>query len=98
MQSFGIDTFQVQQSSAAQATTAYVDFLLQTAKQQDSVAAIITTMTPCMRLYTFLGQRIHAATVGRKDLPYQRWVDAYAVDEFEVRSPYACLLDAMLVL
>lgn len=69
-----------------QATTAYVDFLLQTAKQQTSVAAIITAMTPCMRLYTFLGQRMHAATSGHKDLPYQRWVDAYAVDESEVSS------------
>jgi thiaminase (transcriptional activator TenA) len=58
------------------ATLAYTDFLLKTAALQ-SVGETCAAMTPCMRLYAFIGQSLTA------DGPYAEWVQTYAAPEFE---------------
>jgi thiaminase/transcriptional activator TenA len=62
------------------ATAAYVDFLLGTAKRGD-LGETIAGMTPCMRLYAFLGQEL-----AKKDVApaYADWVKTYADPGFEV--------------
>jgi thiaminase/transcriptional activator TenA len=61
------------------ATAAYVDFLLGTAKRGD-LGETIAGMTPCMRLYAFLGQAL-----AQKDVApaYADWVKTYADPGFE---------------
>ena len=61
------------------ATRAYVDFLLETARRGD-LGETIAAMTPCMRLYAFLGQ-----SLARKNVAplYADWVSAYADPAFE---------------
>lgn len=63
------------------ATKAYCDFLLATASLQ-GVGHTCAAMTPCMRLYAFLGQSL--ATEPRLPAnPYQQWIDTYAAPAFE---------------
>jgi thiaminase (transcriptional activator TenA) len=64
------------------ATLAYTDFLLHTAALR-SVGETCAAMTPCMRLYAFLGQSLAAAGIA-PDNPYAEWVGTYASSEFEV--------------
>jgi thiaminase/transcriptional activator TenA len=72
-----------------QATRAYVDFLLDTARRGQP-GETIAAMTPCMRLYAFLGQ----ALAGRDVAPvYADWVKTYAAPEFEA---LAARLEALL--
>ena len=61
------------------ATRAYVDFLLGNARQGD-LGETIAGMTPCMRLYAFLGQ-----TLAKKDVApaYADWVKTYSDPGFE---------------
>jgi thiaminase/transcriptional activator TenA len=61
------------------ATQAYVDFLLETARRGD-LGETIAGMTPCMRLYAFLGQAL-----AKKDVAaaYADWVKTYADPGFE---------------
>ena len=61
------------------ATRAYVDFLLHTARQ-GQLGETIAGMTPCMRLYAYLGQ-----TLARKDVApvYADWVKTYSDPGFE---------------
>jgi thiaminase/transcriptional activator TenA len=61
------------------ATQAYVDFLLGTARRGD-LGETIAGMTPCMRLYAFLGQEL-----AKKDVApaYADWVKTYADPGFE---------------
>lgn len=63
-----------------EATTAYTDFLLARAGLGD-VGETCAAMTPCMRLYAFLGQEL---TRVRKteDNPYAEWIATYAAPEF----------------
>jgi thiaminase/transcriptional activator TenA len=61
------------------ATTAYVDFLLTTARR-GNLGETIAAMTPCMRLYAFLGRAL--ATTGAA-ARYAEWVKAYADPAFE---------------
>lgn len=61
------------------ATRAYVDFLLETARAGD-LGATIAAMTPCMRLYAFLGQNLARTDVARL---YDEWVKTYADPGFE---------------
>lgn len=77
-------------ASAAPATRNYVDFLLKTATTRHSVAEILAAMTPCMRLYAFLGQGIRAALGGMPDErhPYSRWIGSYGTNEFGVCCLY----------
>ena len=61
------------------ATAAYVDFLLGTAKR-GALGETIAGMTPCMRLYAFLGREL-----AKKDVApaYADWVKTYADPGFE---------------
>jgi thiaminase/transcriptional activator TenA len=71
------------------ATKAYVDFLLETARN-GRLGETIAAMTPCMRLYAFLGRdlaKTHVAPL------YTEWVATYADPGFEA---LACRLEALL--
>lgn len=72
-----------------EATKAYVDFLLETARRGD-LGETIAAMTPCMRLYAFLGRSLAAARV---EPLYAEWVKAYADPNFEA---LAAGLEALL--
>jgi thiaminase/transcriptional activator TenA len=75
-QRWGIDLSTV---TPAPATTAYTDFLLATAAL-GGVGLTCAAMTPCMRLYAHLGQRLADGPV---DGRYAEWVDTYADPAFE---------------
>jgi thiaminase (transcriptional activator TenA) len=77
----------------AAATRAYTDFLLATASLQ-SVGETCAAMTPCMRLYAYLGQQLSAgAAQSVSATPYQEWIDTYAAPEFEA---LAATLESLL--
>ena len=61
-------------------TSAYSDFVLRTASLEP-VGHTIAAMTPCMRLYAFLGQEL-AAKLDPEN-PYREWVEAYASADTE---------------
>ncbi|HEU4421687.1 MAG TPA: TenA family protein [Pilimelia sp.] len=63
----------------APATLAYTDFLLATAAL-GGTGLTCAAMTPCMRLYAYLGQRLAAGPVGDD---YVEWVKTYADPGFE---------------
>ena len=65
---------------AAPATAAYTDFLLRVAALEP-VANLCAAMTPCMRLYAYLGQ--HLEPIAAADSPYREWVTTYADRSFE---------------
>lgn len=67
---------------AAPATLAYTDFLLATAGL-GSVGEICAAMTPCMRLYAYLGQALLAEGAAESSNPYREWVETYASPDFE---------------
>jgi thiaminase/transcriptional activator TenA len=71
------------------ATQAYVDFLLEIARRGD-LGATIAAMTPCMRLYAFLGLSLSAGKVAPL---YAEWVTTYADPGFEA---LAARLEALL--
>ena len=62
------------------ATKAYTDFLLGTARRGD-LGETIAGMTPCMRLYAFLGQSLAKKPVAPA---YADWVKTYSDPGFEV--------------
>ena len=76
---------------AAPATRAYLDFLLGTAALGGG-ARTCAALTPCMRLYAFLGGALAAAGEGL-DGPYGEWVRTYADPGF---AELAERLEAML--
>jgi thiaminase/transcriptional activator TenA len=61
------------------ATTAYTGFLLETAELGD-LGETIAAMTPCMRLYAFLGRSLAAREVAPL---YDEWIKTYADANFE---------------
>lgn len=61
------------------ATTAYVDFLLGTARL-GKLGETIAGMTPCMRLYAYLGQSLARKPVAPA---YADWVKTYSDPGFE---------------
>ena len=71
------------------ATGAYVDFLLETARR-GNLGETIAAMTPCMRLYAFLGRSLSAGPVASR---YADWVTTYADPGFEA---LAARLEALL--
>lgn len=71
------------------ATKAYVDFLLGTARR-GRPGETIAAMTPCMRLYAFLGQTLAKTNVAPL---YAEWVKTYADPGFEA---LAARLEALL--
>ncbi|MCT7661371.1 TenA family protein [Mycobacterium deserti] len=60
------------------AALAYTEFLLACASTQD-LSVTYAAMTPCMRLYAWLGASLDPSTAG----PYAQWVQTYADPEFE---------------
>jgi thiaminase/transcriptional activator TenA len=64
-----------------QATLAYTDFLLAIAALH-GVGETCAAMTPCMRLYAFLGQSL-AVEPPSDEHPYREWIHTYAAPEFE---------------
>jgi thiaminase/transcriptional activator TenA len=72
---WGIDMADVE---PAPATLAYTEFLLATAAT-GSLGMVFATMTPCMRLYAWLGATLDANAAG----PYGEWVQTYADPSFE---------------
>ena len=71
------------------ATQAYVGFLLTNARH-GHLGETIAAMTPCMRLYAWLGQSLAAGNVAQ---PYSEWVRTYAHPGFE---SLAARLEALL--
>jgi thiaminase/transcriptional activator TenA len=47
----------------------------------EPVGHIAAAMTPCMRLYAYLGQQLAPRT--KPESPYREWVETYASAEFE---------------
>ncbi|AEV72345.1 putative transcription activator [Mycolicibacterium rhodesiae NBB3] len=83
---WGIDMVGVEPTSA---TLAYTDFLLATAATS-GLGEIFAAMTPCMRLYAYLGTSLNADAAG----PYADWVQTYADPGFEaLASSLEGLLD-----
>jgi thiaminase (transcriptional activator TenA) len=73
----------VEHVSPFSATRAYTDFLLAAAWHSplDELAA---AMTPCMRLYAYLGTELATETAAaRKAHPYRDWIETYAGSEFQ---------------
>lgn len=76
-QTWGVDLRTVIPGSA---TRQYTDFLLATAWSQD-VGITAVAMSPCMRLYAYLGQ-----SLAQPEIPehrYSGWIKTYSSDEFE---------------
>jgi thiaminase (transcriptional activator TenA) len=67
---WGIDMAGVEPSPA---TLAYTDFLLATAAT-GGPGEVFAAMTPCMRLYAWLGESLDAGAAGQ----YAEWVQTYA--------------------
>ncbi|KAG0589549.1 hypothetical protein KC19_1G028600 [Ceratodon purpureus] len=75
------------------ATAAYSDFLRaaatgcnRTLNLASTSAKIIAAMTPCMRLYAFLGQEIKKNINKVPDHPYQQWINTYSAADFEAAA------------
>ena len=86
-QSWNVDIKTVEPGTA---TRQYTDFLLSTAWSQP-VGITAVAMSPCMRLYAYLGQQL-----AKSDHPthqYQDWIATYSSDEFE---PLAKQLEAIV--
>jgi len=62
------------------ATRQYTDFLLSTAWSQP-IGITAVAMSPCMRLYAYLGQKL--AVSGEPTHRYKDWIAAYSGDDFE---------------
>ena len=76
---WGVD---LSRTTPARATLAYTDFLLATAGVA-SVGEVCAAMTPCMRLYAYLGQTLAREGAAQASNPYREWVETYAAPEFE---------------
>lgn len=62
-------------------TAAYIDFLLDTARS-GRVDETCAAMTPCMRLYAYLGQQLKKESVRPRN-PYQEWINTYSDPGFD---------------
>ncbi|MBX2862205.1 MAG: TenA family protein [Leptolyngbyaceae cyanobacterium MAG.088] len=76
--------------SPGTATRQYTDFLLATAWSQP-IGVTAVAMSPCMRLYAYLGQQL--AQNGIPEHIYKDWIATYSSDEFE---PLAAQLEAIV--
>ena len=86
-ESWGVDIQSVVPTSA---TRQYTDFLLSTAWSQP-VGITAVAMSPCMRLYAYLGQQL--AADGIPSHLYEKWIETYSSNEFE---PLAQQLEALV--
>lgn len=62
------------------ATRRYTDFLLATAWSRET-GITLAAMTPCMRLYAFLGQQL--AVAPQRSPVYEDWIATYSSADFE---------------
>lgn len=76
-QEWGVDLSTV---APGNATRQYTDFLLNIAWSADPGTTAVA-MSPCMRLYAFLGQSLAANP--SQSHPYTAWIDTYSSDQFE---------------
>jgi len=74
---WGVDVHAVEPDPT---TRRYTDFLLATAWGQE-VGVTAVAMSPCMRLYAFLGQEL--ARHGIPEHPYADWIRTYSSPDFE---------------
>ncbi len=74
---WGVD---LQQTEPGVATRRYTDFLLATAWGSD-IGLITAAMTPCLRLYAFLGQSLAQPQIPAHQ--YGDWIKTYSDAEFE---------------
>ncbi|WP_346290675.1 TenA family protein [Sphaerothrix gracilis] len=86
-QAWQVDLQMVQPEAA---TRRYTDFLLSTAWSQN-IGLTAVAMSPCMRLYAFLGQSL--AANGIPTHLYSDWITTYSSDLFE---PLAEQLEALV--
>ncbi len=84
---WGVDLKQVEPGTA---TRRYTDFLSATAWSQE-IGLTAIAMSPCMRLYAFLGQEL--ARGGIPDHPYSDWIRTYSSADFE---PLAQTLEGLV--
>ena len=75
-QQWGVD---LQNVTPAVATRRYTDFLLATAWGKD-VGLTAAAMTPCMKLYSFLGTELAKNGIGNHQ--YSDWIQTYSNPEF----------------
>lgn len=79
------------QTQADVTTRRYTDFLLATA-WGNSTGITVAAMTPCMRLYAFLGQQL--AQHPGSPHAYRSWVDTYSAADFaQLANRLETLLD-----
>jgi len=72
---------------------AYTNFLLATAWHREP-GETIAAMTPCMRLYGYLGTELAKTVVARN--PYQQWITTYSGSDFQALvTRVESLLDSM---
>ncbi len=75
-----------------EATLAYTEFLLATAALR-GVGETCAAMTPCMRLYAFLGKALSDEGVDESNA-YAEWIETYSAPDFEaLASTLEGLLD-----
>lgn len=85
----GLDFGRVAPNAACRS---YTDFLLRTA-WHESLGDTVAAMTPCMRLYAYLGREL-AGRHSEQQHPYRRWIDAYNAEDFrELTGRLERLLD-----
>lgn len=59
--------------------------ILATPFERTKLAAYtLGAMTPCMRLYAYIGKELQAFLEGEKIHPYKKWIDSYASEGFQV--------------
>jgi len=72
-----VDTHNV---TVAPTTRHYTDFVMATAWGHDT-GMTVTALTPCMRLYAWLGQQL--AAKGPHEHCYAEWIQTYSAPDFE---------------
>ena len=81
--------------SPSPATSAYTDFLMRTA-WTGKVDEIVAAMTPCMRLYAFLGEQLSSHDWSSS--PYRDWIETYSSAVFaDLAAELEALLDELAV-
>ncbi|MFA7164285.1 MAG: TenA family protein [Desulfoplanes sp.] len=68
-------------ASIAPSTRHYTDFVMATAWGYGT-GMIVTALTPCMRLYAWLGRQLAAQGITAKH-PYTDWIRTYSAPDFE---------------
>lgn len=86
-QEWGVNVTQVEPAAA---TRRYTDFVMATAWGYDT-GLTVTALTPCMRLYAWLGQEL--ARQNPPEHAYSDWIRTYSSEEIEL---LACDLEGLV--